>query len=473
MPILQLPDELLVYIANMSIANEGNRLNVPSTLASICTRLRSLYIATPELWTRINAVWGERAIRLFATRSESRALQISVENTRNDADKTALEYLPRADVLLIALSSRPTQSFDDSDEPEANNDYEDDETRMDLANQAIDSLMVELASTAAPRLRTLEISDESDANWYFGAHALHPASTTGLTSLMLRGAFIDDVPRLPALRCLHLYGCLLQSGALYQCLLQTPVLEELLTRDFGTNIAFWHESYDDTLAELQLPFLRHVFLQGPTTALAAFVGALPNPRWTFVVHTEPDRAVHAIYLEGVLACMKLFWGQRADASRPFPSGTLQRVPSVLSKGRLDSFVTFETLPSTSDPTPNVFAMHFRAKLLRNEVVPFEGEVRTLHLDYEAYSTLHKDASMLGTQGRPSDLRQLRTIEDLVVKNVRSSVDVTRSLEDWIESRHKGGAPFRVLEFRNCDKGAADEMVERLKSAGVAPRIAWG
>jgi hypothetical protein len=278
MSIMQLPDELLVYIAAMSIANGENRVNVPGTLTSICTRLRSLYIATPELWTRINAVWGERTIRLFATRSESRALQISVENTRNDADKTALEYLPRADVLLIALSTRPTRSFDDSDEPEQNNEYEDDETRMDLANQAIDSLMVELASTAAPRLRTLEISDDSDTNWYFGAHALHPASPTGLTSLTLHGAFIDNVPHLSALRCLHLYGCLLQSGALYQCLLQTPALEELLTRDVGKELAFWHERYDDMLGELQLPSLRHVFLQGPATALAAFVGALPNPR---------------------------------------------------------------------------------------------------------------------------------------------------------------------------------------------------
>jgi hypothetical protein len=471
MPIMQLPDELLVYIANMSIANEGNRVNVIGTLTSICTRLRSLYIATPELWTRINAVWGERTIRLFATRSESRALQISVENTRNDADKTALEYLPRAEVLSIALSSRPTRSFDDSDEPEEKNHYQDDETRIDLANQAIDSLMLELAFTVAPRLRTLEISDETDANWYFGAQALHPGSRAGLTSLTLRSVFIDDVPHLPVLRCLHLYGCRLRSGALHQCLLQTPALEELSTRDFETELAFWHESYDDTLAELQLPFLRHVFLQGPATALAAFVGALPNPRWTFVVHIEPSHQTSARYLTGILARMKLFWGQRAHASRPFPSGTLQRVSSVLSEGRLDSFITFGTPPSMSDPTPNVFAMHFHAKLLYDEVVPFESEIRTLHLDYEAYNTLHKDTSMLGTQGKPSDLTQLRTIEDLVVKNVRSSV--TRSLEDWIESRHKGGAPFRVLEFRNCDKGTSDEMVERLKSAGVAPRIAWG
>jgi hypothetical protein len=163
--------------------------------------------------------------------------------------------------------------------------------------------------------------------------------------------------------------------------------------------------------------------------------------------------------------MELFWDQRADASQPFPSGTLQCVSSVLSEGRLDSFVTFGTPPSMNDPTPNVFAMHFHAKLLYHEVVPFESEIRTLHLDYDAYDTVHEDTSMLGTRGHPNDLRQLHSVEELVVKNLhfpnfRHGGPGTKSLEAWIELRHKQGTPFRAVEFRNCDKHAADEMVRQ-------------
>jgi hypothetical protein len=465
MPFMQLPNELLISIATILALNEYHEYQKCKNLlalSSVCTHLRSLYVATPGLWRRINAEWGTRAIKLFATRASPLPLHFSIQNTEVGATKIALPYMARMESLDVHLLL-----------PEDVNKDEDDDSVEHL--MALSKFINTLNSEGTPCLRMLTVDDESDAEQDFVGQVMSSPSSTLLTSLTLRNTIIYEAPpAFPVLRELNIVYGHIPPRVFHQFLSRVPLLDRFVSRDtIGRGETC--RGLDATFARLQFSALRDVVVEDDFDLVLAVIAILPAPSRTLAIHSDLSR--FEIYratglLESITAPFRQVWDCVAGPMQRFPAWKLGRARNRFHGFVCHSFIFINSLPSHGRPS-----ISFRLPLMTYEVNPWcdplWNEVHIAHLDYSAR---YPDMDLIKTTREEHDIRNLGSIEELVIDHGRFGTAIDEEgiamLVGWITTRHKQGTPLRAIEFRGCPREATIPLVQRLEATGVAPPMKW-
>jgi hypothetical protein len=474
MPLMRLPNELLISVATLVALNSHDRFNSAVVLSSICNDLRLLYIATPELWRRISAAWGRPVIKQFATRASPLLLHMSVQQTDFEAERIVRRYMSRIESLHIHLLPEEDDSEDSNSEDSnsENSDSEEDEDAMHHTEMVFD-LMDTLKSKGAPRLRDLEITDESDAGWRFSAHSMHPKSGRALTSLILRDIMIEDPPDLPVLRMLNLAQCQLGLRTFHQLLSRVPLLEYL--KSWGSIKTYLSlQDMDTTFTRPQLSELRDVVVEDRLHSVLAVLPVLPDPSRTLVVHVEDFRFRNepVLSLESLLAPFRNVWDRVAGPTARFPAWKLcRKIDSWSSKDNpiYQSFISLNSYDTSRTS--------FQVPLLMRDVDlcrdPFWSEIHVMHLDYDPH---RPGMNLIRPELQELDVTSLGSINELVIEHghfdpATDEQGITMMV-DWITNRYEQEIPLRGIEFRNCSREATMPLVQRLEATGVAPPMTW-
>jgi hypothetical protein len=466
MPFMQLPNELLISIATILALNEYHEHKECKNLlalSSVCTHLRSLYVATPALWRRINTEWGTHMIKLFATRASPLPLHFSILNTEVGTAKIALPYMARIESLDVHLLL-PEDMGEDEDSGSV-------EYLM-----AIPNFINTLNSEGAPCLRMLKLNDESDAERGFVEQAMHPPSSTLLTTLTLRNIIIEDPPALPVLRELNMVNCHIRPRVFHQFLSRVPLLDRFVSRSsIGRGFSGYSRGLDATFARLQFSALRDAVVEDDLDSVLGVIAILPNPSRTLVIHSDLSPfEIHRLTgpLESITAPFRQVWDRVAGPVQRFPAWKLGRARKDLQSCVCHSFIFINSLPSHGRPS-----ISFRLPLMTHEFYPWRdplwNEVRIAHLDYSAR---YPGMDLIKTPRAEHDIRNFDSVEELVIEHGRFDTAMDEEgiamLVGWIIARHKQGTPIRAMEFRDCPRETAMPLVERLKATGVAPPMKW-
>jgi hypothetical protein len=298
-PLCRLPDEIIVHIIRLSQSRRDplamKRVAPDNSWTRImltCTRLRTLLVQTPSLWSFIDIAWNRRWVEICLARSADYQLETIL------SDIIAMDE-DVASALL--LRSRTTSVF-------------------------IGSQLIE-ASPVAAMLRRPGLQLQS-LHYNAGRSTLDSRILGGhspyLVHLKAEDTLIDGLPDLPKLRYLGFFRSLwsVENRLADQLARHTPQLQELEIADMQlSDFVPWDDRTPSP--PVTLPCLDTATVSGDLEIVQFLLTAMPVPLRSLeldakawgVDHEGPRRAALMAYVER-------FWHREREADAPFPPGEL-------------------------------------------------------------------------------------------------------------------------------------------------------
>jgi hypothetical protein len=430
-----LPSDVLIPIAAHVVLQSsdafeaGQRGPALLPLIAVCSRIREILLAAPELWIYIDFTWEDGLLALCLTCISSQSalyLRCGSECTEEMAERVAI-FMPRAVSLSVVGA---------------------DESRV------VEGLNTE----NAPRLISLALSRSStQAEPVFGdlsLNTLDPSLARQITSLSLYGLTAMSLPAFPALRRTELHAINVSSEMLATFWQGAPRLEEVTIRELEFDI--WSHP------PIFLAGLRSLHVEGDIMCAHRIMGMLPTPSQmlSIVVDERPFATASQLTRDARLRfCLFTSWGLGniwASTPASSPIGTL-RVVSTASH----SYTTIElraTHPSS------VYVHH--APLPPS---PLLEHVRTLIIDGEDFPGIF----FANVLAQASQHPWLANINKVVIREANYGTNLLteeanlRLLGTWLIGRQS----IRVVEFLGCSSGMK-VLFSRLASEDTATEVRW-
>jgi hypothetical protein len=445
MPLVRLPDELLLRIAKHAIPDvleyehqAGQEFLYAQTW--ICQRLRRIFVSAPELWRTIDiSRWTPRAVQECQERAAACLLDIRASEVSSpDEFQTLVACLRKAETFYYSIM------------------HEDFTNLITLYNF--------LGDIQAPMLRTLTLS------YAHPTHALHKFLVCpNLVTLNIQDIELpDELPnRVPTLRFLRLRRTWYTAKQIHRFLCHTQQLERAHLEHVLDDT-----SLDDTdifKKTLCLPRLTDLTIHEPEDCAVALVEMLPNPSASFKVHVQPEGGGERYNwtssgpTAGILSRMKDIWKKRTDSGNTPVDGLLTYDASygdpVTVRLQADSTTYVETGGQVTEADP-ILAM-----------------VQTLHI---LTPSKHFDQS-LARMLNDVNLHHLPALEQVVIEESWDTGPISlhdddggqgvRALEAWILHRHQEGRPLQTIQFiRWSDTGRP--FFDRLVASQVGHSVTW-
>jgi hypothetical protein len=435
-PLLLLPDELLVKVALLVVADDRKSA---TKLTAICRCLRVVYIGTPELWTYVDGSWPSQVYQLFSHRAGSRSLVLVLRSF--SIDEILMQCLHQASELRLEITAKSNQGSP---------------VRL-LRND-----MHRLRDQDMNRLRSLEVDFPISGAHVpaISTHFITPTSCANLVVFKLLGARVSGLPHLPALRHLVLMGTSMSFGHFHGFLSSTPSVERINMK--WVIFSFETTPKPEDMPRVHLPALQDLSIVDPYQGAALLVGVLSAPQSSLhilITDSKKDsltRSYRNTIMEG-LARFRLARG-----------GDACTTPTMkVNRSAKSQFRAIWTTAIFDGPSP----FYSRPVNSAEPEDAFWADVTTVCLEhtseYPGLDLVAPDADI--------DLRVLRRADTLVIIGAGFDPDIDaaemRSLEDWLVSRHDDGTSFHLVKFRQCG-GAARMLFERLEASGVAGAVVW-
>jgi hypothetical protein len=438
-PLGRLPDELLLYIAHAVVppdVQDGSPVEA-LFLTWICGRLRTLFVCTPQLWTRIDiSTHNEDRIRWCMDRASPCPLEIFVKGDLSlKAFVLLTECFPTVGILYWE--------------------------RMIAEAGALIGSRIMNSGVSYSKLHTITFISPSEL------FPIEHASFPNLTTLNIEGVDrVGVLPGLPTLRTLRLHESLYPLHVLHRFFSHAPYLESIdlgyvLRDDEAEDRAF-----SLSAAPVNLPHLSHLRINEVPECVVFLLHILTNPSYTMYLCLanfgtySPDLAQeHSPEKKGGLTDrrMREFWSKLAGvAGDSFTGLAIYDAWDTNPKLQL----RFEGA-SGAYGTCNGYAVDAENVLWANIKAV---EVRSLGLE-------ESDVEMCDFFG----LRYLPSVEHVVVKGLQTAtgrdVKDIRYLEDWLFNRGEQKRPLQSLVFRYCDEESR-LLFGRLVERGAALSMAW-
>jgi hypothetical protein len=438
--LMELPNELLIHIATRLVQDSMPEFPYPIfVLAGVCTRLRTLYLSTTELWTRIDLGWPPEAIQLSMRCASLQPLDIIANNP--PLDDGNLQCLSQAQTLRIELHTGKRHKIKKS----RRNPME---------------ILSHLQEMDLIKLRAIVIRGEDRRNWGVLPDSLTTASRVNLVTFAAQDICIYSLPQFPVLRTLKIESCRIWLSFFSELPLQTPTLERL--KMLGPmDVIDSLDNMEPAMPHVPMPHFRGLIIEADCEEVAMYVDMLPFPSNMLHVLAKKrslggsDMPYHTAIMEQ----LKRFWDCRIGDRAPFPNGKLTRCTNVMSKDT----ITEVKFGDTAWDSPMAYSCFCDPLEPDSPLLDYVTEVRL------EYTDRHPTADLL-----PSDLRMLRHVETLEIVGTNkldphAESEVAHFLEDWIVLRKE--VPIRTVEFWQCG-GAARGLFERLEQGIIPTSVTW-
>jgi hypothetical protein len=252
-PCLQdLPNEILIEIAEQLITAEHQRKRTLVRLTMICTRLRALFIGTPHLWTFVVfPIHAPEWVALSVSRAKTvplRAVVIISEDEEERLD-SLFTHTPNVAQLMIGFYT---------------------------TGAAATNFWNRMMATALKRIVDLRITSTTSI-----LLNLSIFSQSRLTSLELMAVTVEtqSIPPLPLLRQLDLSILTWPAGDIRQLLSSAPFLERILFFDvIVTGVV-----QDDSIPACTLTHLQDLEIECDGEHVGPLLDMVPNPNHRLLV----------------------------------------------------------------------------------------------------------------------------------------------------------------------------------------------
>jgi hypothetical protein len=438
--LMELPNELLIHIATRLVQDSMPELPYPIfVLAGVCTRLRTLYLSTTELWTRIDLGWPPEAIQLSMRCASSQPLDIIANNPSLDNEN--LQCLSQAQTLRVELHTSKRQKIKG--------------TRWNPY-----AILSYLEGTDLIELRAIIIRGENRRNWGVLPDFMTAASCANLVTFAAQGICIHSLPQLPVLRTLKIESCRIWCSLFQEFPLQTLTLERLELLG-PMEVMDSPDNTEPTMPHVPMPHFRDLIIEADFEEVAMYVKMLPFP--SNMLHVLAKKrslgSSDMPYHTAIMEQLKRFWDRRIGDRAPFPNGKLTRCTNVISQDT----ITEVKFGDTAWDSPMAYSCFCDPLEPDSPLLDYVTEVRL------EYTDRHPTADLL-----PSDLRMLLHIETLEIIGTNkldphAESEVAHFLEDWIVLWKE--IPIRTVEFWQCG-GAARGLFERLEQDIIPTSVTW-
>jgi hypothetical protein len=443
-PLLRLPDELLVYIAQAAIPGHVRKGSPCDALylTWICRRLRALFVAAPSLWRRIDLSAASRkgCARVLLDRASSYPLDVLSSGVQTGEDRTLLlECLPRVEGWTM----------DD----------------VNTGSQTMLAAQLEAAGITCSMLRTITLRS-------YGTVPMKLATFPDLVTLNIDGmGYPGTLPNLPNLRTFRMKDSTCSLHHLYSFFAQAPSLEliDLGLALSGNKSDRWEDhEFSEASVPVSLPHLYQLIINEIPENAAHLLRILPVPSFsmhiTFVTDMMDTSPIWP-YIPGdaernpIDRRMREFWSKLARASGRKLVGT-----------------------AYYDGNGGDSRLRLRFEGVGGAYGACEGyAIRDEDRLWEDVQTL--EVHSLGARGSEDGLpmfrfvvlRYLPKVEHVLIAGLRTASGFDSQhiayLEKWLMQRGRAGLPLQNLVFRDCDEESRP-LLTRLVEGRASRSAVW-
>jgi hypothetical protein len=466
-PILALPDELLVDIAERSIYSSDleSTPSIHLSLTSISRRLRILFVRTPKLWNYIYSGWTTSWIDHCVRRSGDLSLSMNVFLFALTED--ALECMVRCLPRVVSLDME--------------------EYRADMWHEAGQQFIDAWSDQGLQRLQYLQMFGNIAQYLIVGNDSVLPAASVArLSTLSIGNGVATTLPDLPELQKLYMTCTRTPLAQLHRCFSRSPRLTQIYLH-YATDVYLESlEGQDVTmvLAHVDLPHLTHLYILDHRVAVLWAVHILPNPSLALHVEMEIEVNTHnddkipvwsssAAPYGPVWAKLSRFW-RTASGLATLPVGkafthlwpsTEDNVEDVAEDDPANVLVVLEFCAGPQFDqyctTPSFF-FACTAKLMQDDEALERVTALTMFHD-------EKNATQL-----PGCNHIFRCLPGVVQVNLSFSEAYSAGINefhDWLVTQCRGWPALRSIVFEECIEDARPLFV-RLRQAHPDLAVTW-
>jgi hypothetical protein len=433
-PLFLLPNELLaqilVEVSTMvdrclpegKLSYDEHRRHNPkwTRIMLACTRLRSLALCTPELWTFLNCSGDSRKqpVELWAERASTFPLTLNAIQHGHQPKPTLTlvgTYLPRARSARIHGTT-----------------YGD-----------VDANLQQLLMKSAPHLRFLGIV-QADG---FNLNSSFLGGANALTTFHMHGGLLDDdIPSFPSLQNLRLSGVRVQEGisSIGYILSSAPRLRSICVaelRDEDMRMLSLQDVICHEWDQVYLPNLETLQLSVTPSVAYAIISMVPNPTRSLGIDLSSfdGRPEHTLLqtpavLTYIADRAVEYWsacgqGRKIDVAILSFSGTYSSQFILRpSESRLDH----PELRLHMDGT--IGSTHPLLKLIHTVHIQRASGETSVHALYNTFLAI--------------DQLQMPSLQLVLMKQVWNMN--LQTVESWLRRRLEAGRPIKSMDFDRCD-----------------------
>jgi hypothetical protein len=429
-----LPDEILIEIAEQLITAEHQRKRTLVRLTMFCTRLRALFIGTPHLWTFV--VFPTHApewVALSVSRAKTvplRAVVIVSEDEEERLD-SLFAHTPNVAQLII---------------------------RFYTTGAAVTNFWTRIMATELKRIVDLRITSTTSIPLNLSIF-----SQSRLTSLELMAVTFEaqsSIPALPLLRQLDLSILTWPAGDIRQLLASAPLLERILFFDVIVTGAVQGAS----IPACTLTHLQDLEIECDGEYVGPLLDMVPNPDHRLLVCAQyPSWSASVTKLNQQVM-------ERIDKFRA--NATLQISANLTFA---DAQHDIHILLSEDAPGGRVLGYRLYCIFTEHDAFLDRIKIARLHITYGDWPNLDV-------------LKHLPGIEELHIHETRRRVAAghntlstaengnTQLLGAWIRTRHQLGRQLKLITVSSewertrswFDSMAAERVAESFVWAGSMP-----
>jgi hypothetical protein len=432
------------HLESFAISQEWTRAML------LCSRIRSVALATRELWSYIDCSAHPSWIVLCLQRV-------------GNASLTLMRIRSHIRSMIYAITDSPSNA--------AIEVYERDLVAFD-GNAYVQSRTSGLALVMHPEVKIRQLSWDTD----FGAHlgdSFLLNRCQHLTHLELMCIVIDKVPALPCLTHLHLellsfYD--VDYGYLLAMISNAPLLEVLVLIRTGRR----EDEPESFRMKIRLPHLRVLVLEDVLATVNLLHLALPDP--AELLSLTVDRTSHtplgipttteipSLFIsENIFKRVQSFWAAKSGGGNLFP----YQVSMEQSPARI-----FFGMPSIDETSPSP-AVHLsmECEIGSNDSMLEHVHTLSLHLGIGSRPGLTADDAVEPRWFRAiSSEGYLPNIRHIIVVHMTTS-PASALMESWLLGRHQKRRTLETLTFQERTEDC-QAWAYKIHNSGLVKHLRW-